>query len=344
MNSEIKPVYAKKRVIVPVLTAFLFLLIGIYMAVYSIYFQSTDDAFIEGRMIAIAPKVSGHVLNLYVDDNKEVKKGDLLLEIDPLDYEVALKQKEAELEMAKAFYSVADKKIKQSESEFRKTNEDVYSSVSKLDFAQKDFDRYSKMYEKGIASKQEYDKSKNELIVAKANHRADVQNKNSKQSIVQSSKANKTAQAAEIKKLKAEVEKAKLDLSYTKIYAPKDGKITHRSIEEGDYIQVAQSLFAIVPDEVWIVANFKETQIANMKEGQEVTIKIDTYGQKKFRGKVDSIQRSTGAKASLFPPENAVGSYVKVVQRVPVKIIFTEDIKGYNIVPGMSVIPNVKVR
>ena len=103
-------------------------------------------------------------------------------------------------------------------------------------------------------------------------------------------------------------------------------------------------MFAIVPEKMWIVANFKETQIANMKPGQPVKIKIDTYGGRKFLGKVDSIQRSTGAKASLFPPENAVGSYVKIVQRVPVKIVFTEDISKYNIVPGMSVVPEVKVK
>ena len=103
-------------------------------------------------------------------------------------------------------------------------------------------------------------------------------------------------------------------------------------------------MFAIVPEKMWIVANFKETQLANMKPGQPVKIKIDTHGGKKFKGKVDSIQRSTGARASLFPPENAVGSYVKIVQRVPVKIVFTENISKYNIVPGMSVVPEVKVK
>ena len=103
-------------------------------------------------------------------------------------------------------------------------------------------------------------------------------------------------------------------------------------------------MFSIVPEKMWIVANFKETQLTNMKKGQPVSIKIDTYGSKKFKGKVDSIQRSTGARQSLFPPENAVGSYVKIVQRVPVKIVFTEDISKYNIVPGMSVVPEVKVK
>lgn len=162
--------------------------------------------------------------------------------------------------------------------------------------------------------------------------------------MLQSAKSKKDATIAEIKRLEAEVEQAKLDLSYTKIYAPQDGLITNRSVEQGNYVQVAQPMLAVVPEKMWIVANFKETQLANMHPGQPVEIKVDTYRGKKFKGKVDSIQRATGAKASLFPPENAVGSYVKIVQRVPVKIIFTEDISKYNIVPGMSVVPEVKVR
>lgn len=122
------------------------------------------------------------------------------------------------------------------------------------------------------------------------------------------------------------------------------GKITHKTVEEGNYIQVAQPLFSIAKDDVWVVANFKETQVANMKKGQTVKIKIDAFGHKTFNGKVDSIQMASGAKASLFPPENAVGSYVKIVQRIPVKIVFTDDISGLNIIPGMSVVPTVKVK
>ena len=135
-----------------------------------------------------------------------------------------------------------------------------------------------------------------------------------------------------------------MNLSYTKIYASQDGKITHRTVEQGNYVQIAQPLFAIAKDDVWVVANFKETQVANMKKGQSVKIKIDAYGHEVFNGKVDSLQMASGAKASLFPPENAVGSYVKIVQRIPVKIIFTDDISGYNVIPGMSVVPTVKVR
>ena len=200
------------------------------------------------------------------------------------------------------------------------------------------------MYKEGISSKQEYDAAKTKLTVAKSQYKSALDNEKASSSILQSAKAKKEAAFAEIKKLEAEVEQAKLDLSYTKIYAPQDGLVTNRSVEQGNYLQIAQPMMAVVPKKVWVVANFKETQLTYMKKGQPVTIKVDTYPNKKFKGEVDSIQRATGAKASLFPPENAVGSYVKIVQRVPVKITFEEDISDYNIVPGMSVVPEVRIK
>ena len=315
-NVDTRPEYMKKRVIVPTVTAIIFLFFGIYFTIHSIFYQSTDDAFVEGHIVSIAPRVEGPVLNLLIDDNQHVKKGDLLLEIDPKDYEVKLNQTKAKLEEAKA--SLVN------------TENQVTKTLSDLEFAEQDYDRYSKMFEKGIASKQEYDSSLNKLTAAQSNSN--------------SAKARYDEITASIKRLEAEVEQDELNLSYTKIYAPQEGLITNRSVEQGNYVQVAQPMFAIVPEKMWIVANFKETQLADMKPGQPVEIKVDTYRGKKFQGKVDSIQRASGAKASLFPPENAVGSYVKIVQRVPVKIVFTEDISKYNIVPGMSVVPEVKVK
>ena len=313
---DTRPEYMKKRVIVPSVTALIFLICGIFYSIYTVYYKSTDDAFIEGHVITVAPRVSGPVLHLNIEDNQEVRKGDFLLEIDPKDYEAKLKETKAKLEEAKA-------SLVNSENQ-------VTRSLSDLEFAEADYSRYSKMYEKGISSKQDYDASLNKLTSAQSNSK--------------SAKARYDEITASIKRLEAEVEQEELKLSYTKIYAAADGRITNRTVEQGNYVQVAQPMFAIVPEKMWIVANFKETQLANMKKGQPVKIKIDTYGGKKFKGEVDSIQRSTGARASLFPPENAVGSYVKIVQRVPVKIVFTEDISKYNIVPGMSVVPEVKVK
>ena len=313
---DTRPEHLKKRVLVPSITGIIFLICGLFYAVHTVYYKSTDDAFIEGHVITVAPRVSGPVLHLNIEDNQDVKKGDLLLEIDPNDYQAKLRETKAKLEEAKAALVSADNQMTKS--------------LSDLDFAKNDYERYSKMRDKGISSKQDYEASLNKLTAAEANNN--------------SARARYDEIQSSIKRLEAEVEQDELNLSYTKIYAASDGKITNRSVEEGNYVQVAQPMFAIVPEKMWIVANFKETQLANMKPGQPVKIKIDTYGGKKFQGKVDSIQRSTGARASLFPPENAVGSYVKIVQRVPVKIVFTEDISKYNIVPGMSVVPEVKVK
>lgn len=200
------------------------------------------------------------------------------------------------------------------------------------------------MYKAGIVSKQDYDKSQKDYEVSEANHKSAAEKSNAAKFNLESTKAKGEAVQADIKRLEAEVEQAKLDLSYTKIYAPQAGKVSARSVERGNYLQVGQPLMQIVPDDVWVVANFKEIQLTHMTSGQTVSIKVDTYPNKRFKGEVKSIQRATGAKSSLFPPENAVGSYVKIVQRVPVKIIFKEDISKYNIVPGMSVVPKVKIR
>lgn len=339
-----RPEYKKKRVVVPIITACVLLLIGIIAAIHSTYFQSTDDAFVEGRLISVAPRVSGPVINLLADDNDEVKAGQLLLEIDPSDYEVKLHQAEAKLEEAKAKLNVTEKQVEEGSSNLDQSYQDVNSTKSKLDFAQKDYKRYSEMYKEGIVSKQDYDNSSTHLTVAQSNHKAANEKSKALKSALESHKAKTTAVSAEIKRLEAEVEQAKLDLSYTKIYAPQSGMVASRSVEQGNYVQIGQPLMEIVPQQVWVVANFKEIQLTNMKKGQPVSIKVDTYPGRRFKGHVEGIQRATGAKSSLFPPENAVGSYVKIVQRVPVKIMFDEDIKDYNIVPGMSVVPKVKIK
>lgn len=231
---------------------------GIFYAIHSVYYKSTDDAFIEGHVITVAPRVSGPVLKLNIEDNQEVKKGDLLLEIDPKDYEAKLKETKAKLDEAKA--------------QLVNTKNQVAKSFSDLDFAKADYERYSKMYEKRISSKQDYDASLNKLTAAQANNN--------------SAKARYNEIQVSIKRLEAEVEQDELNLSYTKIYAAQNGLITNRTVEQGNYVQVAQPMFSIVPEKMWIVANFKETQLANMKKGQPVSIKIDTYGSKNLKVKL----------------------------------------------------------
>ena len=339
-----RPEYKKKRVIVPSITATILVILGITAAIHSTFFQSTDDAFVEGRLVSIAPRVAAPVVKLLVDDNQEVKAGELLVELDPKDFEVALAQAEAKLAEAKAGLNIAVKNVDESSSKVNKSFEDISSAESKLDFAKKDFARYKDLYKDGIVSKQAYEKSKTALEVAEADFNASNENSIAAKHALESNKAKTEADEALIERLEAEVEQAKLNLKYTKIYAPQAGKIAARSVEKGNYVNIGQPLMNIVPNQVWVVANFKEIQLTHMKDGQPVKIKVDTYPNKRFKGHVDSIQRATGAKSSLFPPENAVGSYVKIVQRVPVKIVFDEDISNYNIVPGMSVVPKVKIR
>ena len=339
-----RPEYKKKRVIIPTICAIILVFIGIFMAINATFYQSTDDAFVEGHIISIAPKVAGQVINLYVDDNQEVKQGEILVEIDPTDYKVKLDQSEAKLAEAKAKLGVIERQVDENSSKVDFTVQELNSASSKLDFAEKDYRRYADMYKEGIVSKQEYDKSLTMLTVAQANEKAANENNKAVKAALEANKAQVKSQEAEIKRLEAEVDQAKINLSYTKIYAPEDGMVSARSVEKGNYVQIAQPMMSIVPQKVWVVANFKEIQLTNMKKGQPAWIKVDTYPHKKFKGHVDSIQRATGAKSSLFPPENAVGSYVKIVQRVPVKILFDEDISNYNIVPGMSVVPRVKIK
>ena len=209
---------------------------------------------------------------------------------------------------------------------------------SEIELAKKDLNRYKKLYEAGAVSKQTLDSQQTKYDMALARQ-------NQAQNDIFSNAKNKVADA-DLKRIKSQKDMAKLNLSYTNIYAPQDGYVTNKRVEKGAYVQKGQALFTLVSEETWVVANFKESQLKDMKVGQEVEIKIDTFGNKVFKGKVDSIQKTSGAKSSLFPPENAVGSFVKIVQRIPVKIVFTEkiDTNKYQLAAGMSCVPKVKVK
>lgn len=310
---------------------YIFIGIGLVLAAAAAYiihdaivYQTTDDAYVETTTVQVAPRVSGQIIESYVTDNQKVKEGDLVAKIDPADYEVALAQAEARYERI-----LLDQKNAKANFKAMQTN---------IDVAKKDLDRYTNLYEKGAVSKQTLD-------AAQAKYDSAQANLTEAEEALLSKNGGKVADA-DLKEAKALRDKAKLNLGYTNIYAPQNGTVSSRRVEKGMYVNVGAPLFVIVPENVWIVANYKENQLRHMKPGQEVKIKIDTYPDHVFKGRVDSIQRASGAKSSMFPPENAVGSFVKIVQRIPVKIVFTEKIDSneYNIVPGMSVVPKVKVK
>ena len=287
-------------------------------------YQSTDDAYVETTTVQVAPRVSGQITDVYITDNQPVTEGMLVAKIDDADYKAIYEEEKAKYERvllnqknAKAVFTAAQ---------------------TKIDVAKKDLDRYTNLYAQGAVSKQTLDNAQAAYDAAQANMTQ------AEESLL--SKTNDKVADADLREAKAQMDQAALDLSYTKIYAPQAGTVSSRRVEKGMYVNTGAPLFTIVPHNVWVVANFKENQLEHMKPGQPVAIKIDTYPGKVFKGKVDSIQRASGAKSSMFPPENAVGSFVKIVQRIPVKIVFDEEIdpNEYNIIPGMSVVPKVRVK
>lgn len=290
----------------------------------ALMFQSTDDAYVETTTVQVSPKIAGHITKVYVKDNQAIKAGMVVAEIDDTDYRVKLEKAEANYQKV-----LLNQKNAQANFKAMQTN---------ISVAKKDLDRYTALYESGAVSKQTLD-------AAQAKYDSAQANLTQAEEALLSPNDNKVADA-DLRAVKAELDQAKLNMQYTKVIAPQDGTVSSRRVETGMYVQPGSPLFVIVPNNVWVVANFKENQLRHMRAGQPVDIKIDTYPDHVFKGEVESIQRSSGAKSSLFPPENAVGSFVKIVQRIPVKIIFTEkyDTNEYNVVPGMSVIPKVRVK
>ena len=299
----------------------------IFLVFESIKYESTDDAYVDTTTVAVSPKVAGQIIKVNVKDNQPVKAGDIVAVIDRIDYQVKLDQANAAYERALLNQQNA--------------HANLSSANSDIELAKKDVERYKRLYEAGAVSQQTLDKAITNLESKQAKQIS------AEQAIFSSNPSNASKVAdADLNVLKAQKHAAELAYDYTEIKAPIDGTVSNKRVEIGMMVQPGTPLFTIVPNDVWIIANFKETQIKDMKKGTPVDIRIDAYPHKVFKGEVDSIQRSSGAKSSLFPPENAVGSFVKIVQRIPVKIVFTEnsDLEEYQIIPGMSVVPKVKVK
>lgn len=432
-----RPLYRRPAfLIVAALMLLISLIGGLRFWLYARSHESTDDAFIDGHIIQISPKVSGYVAKVYVKDNQEVKDGDLLAEIDARDYETRLAQAKAALDAGlarlkeartgveltrantRAAVQQARANVQQARSGVASSRANAASERSRVSQAaagvataeanvdqarsqfaaaeaeairaNADVARYQELFAKDEISRQRLDQAiavartanaqleagrgkvtaaeaqVNEVRSAESASAANARKAqtqiggaqaqvnealgrlaqaNTAPQQVAASQAQAETAGASIEQLRAAVEQAELELSYTKIHAPERGRVTRKSVEEGAIVQVGQPLLAIVPGDVWVTANFKESQLGKVKPGQSVEINVDAYPDKVFKGHVDSIQAGTGARFSLLPAENATGNYVKVVQRVPIKIVFDESVDPQHMLaPGMSVVPEVKVK
>jgi len=320
--------------------------------------ESTDDAFIAGHITSLAPRISGQVIAVHVLDNQLVHSNDLLVEIDPADNALAVAQKTTAAESQNAnyrtmfaAYQLMQTKVATAQAEARKSQADADAAESSAKIAQTNFDRMVSLLAQKTVSQQEFDTAQ------AANTKAQADFKSAQEMVEEDSskveEADRTMAAAREEanmalaqwtESQTNIAVAELDLSYTKIFAPADGRVTRKAVEVGDYLQAGQQIMSLVPAEVWVVANFKESQLRQMQTNQPVTVAIDALGGREFAAHVDSVQAGSGAQFSLLPPENATGNYVKVIQRVPVKIIFDEPLPADHVIgPGLSVTPSVQV-
>lgn len=309
------------------------------------HYENTDDAFVDGFMSQVSAQVAAKVVSLAIRDNQLVTAGATLLQLDPRDYQVKVDQAQAQRNQAAAQVSQAKAGLLQMQANVDQAEANVRVSQADLLQQQTDLNRYRAIDPKAI-TRQQLDQTSAQTKSAAARVDANRQAVEAARAQLESQKAQVEAAAANLRAADVAVENAQLQLSYTTVQAPDNGRVTRRTVDVGNYVNPGQSLLAIVPAAVWVTANFKETQLAAMKPGQRVDISVDACPGQSFSGRVDSFQSGTGAVFSSLPAENATGNYVKVVQRVPVKITFDRqpDEDTCRLYPGLSVSPRVTVR
>jgi membrane fusion protein, multidrug efflux system len=327
---------------------------AVFALVLVIYFfihageQSTDDAALEAHIMTISPKVSGYVKAIHIEDNKLVKAGDVMIEIDPTDYEIKRDHARAALESAEAAFKASSHNLDTTKisapSSLEAATAEVDAAEANWKKAAADLKRM-KALSKEARSREQLDAAiaaEKTALSTVEDAKAKLRSAKTAPKLIASAKSSSDNLAAQVKQAKADLAQAEQDLANTKIIAPHDGKITKRSVELGDYVQSAQQLGYVVGAEQWVIANFKETQLKHMRAGDKAVITVDAFSSLKLQGKVDSIQAGTGARFSTFPPENATGNFVKIVQRVPVKILLDSQIDpSLPAGAGMSVIATV---
>ena len=319
-----RPASRFKRILKWVIIGAVLIAAGLYVTQWYIWSRthvSTDDAYVHTHIHQIAPRVSGTVVGVYVDDNDLVKKGQLLVRLDPTDYEVSLKRAMAthrrQIEIVQQKYASVDA-----------AKAGLNLAKAQYDMAKKDYERYKYLFETEVIPEQQYDNAKTNLEVADARVKNAEEMLNQAIADLGGDLTTSPEERSIVREARQQQSQATLNLAYTNIYAPTDGYITSKNVEVGNKVNYGQPLMAILPirnEEIWIEANYKETQLKNLRVGNPVEVEVGAYPGKVFHGVVQSLQSGTGAALSLLPPENATGNWVKVVQRLPVRIFVLDE-------------------
>ncbi|HEY8902362.1 MAG TPA: HlyD family secretion protein [Chthoniobacterales bacterium] len=308
-------------------------LVGMLLWLHARKFVSTDDAYTTSHVHPVSSRVTGTVEKVCVDDNQRVRTGDVLALLDPRDYEAAA-------ERARASVAQAEAQLGSRQAAAAQAQAQINEATAQLVKARLDYERIRELLVKKVESKANFDASAATLATAQGQEKAAEANFALAQADMKVAQANLAASEANEKE-------AALNLSYCAIHSPVNGKVSNKTVEEGQRVQPGQELLAVVPDLVWVVANIKETELGRVRVGDPVDIRIDALPGHVFSGAVDSIQNGSGATFSLLPPDNATGNFIKIVQRVPVKIVFdSASVRGVEreIVPGLSVVPRIHIQ
>ncbi|MGA2106656.1 MAG: HlyD family secretion protein [Syntrophorhabdales bacterium] len=306
--------------------------------------ESTDNAYVTGMIVPVAPEVRGRVVKVYVTDNQYVETGSRLVEIFPLDYEDAVKERGQGVSTLTAEEMELQASLTQRKKALAEAEANLHAAEAEESLAEKEMKRYDRLVKDEAVSRSRYESVESRWNVAAARREAATAAVAQAQGAVEAASAKLRTQGYRIKEAQTSQSLAQLNLQRTLILAPISGRIAKKSVDPGKYVQPGQALLAIVQRDTWVVANFKETQVGKMAVGQPVEVRVDAYPGIVFRGHVDSVQPGTGAVFSLLPPENATGNFVKVVQRLPVKIVMDSPFDpAHPLWPGLSVTPTVDV-
>jgi membrane fusion protein, multidrug efflux system len=317
---------------------------GIKKVSHSFSHESTDNAYVAGVIVPVAPEIRGRVTRVYINDNQYVKAGTRLLEIFPDDYADAVKERRETVSALSAEAAELRAAVAQRTKGLAQAEANLKAAVADEALADKELKRYGRLVEQDAVPRSQYDYAESRSMVAKAREEAAESAVVEAQVSIEAAQARLNTQGIRVSQAQTTQRLAQLNFQRTVITAPCAGRIARKNVDEGKYIQPGQALLAVVRNDTWIIANFKETQIGRMTVGQPVDVSVDAYPGKVFKGRIDSVQAGTGSVFSLLPPENATGNFVKVVQRVPVKVVIdTPFDESHPLLPGLSVVPTVDV-